>query len=109
VLVAGEAVAGADERDLAVGAVQDHVIASAATELRVSLPPGQYGAAPITLYPEIGHPEPDRLEPDGAAAFVDDQWAALAHGLLWRDEDVTWCRAVRGDVDRHRRRPEVWP
>ena len=55
VLVARETVAGAEESDSPVGAVQDHVVTAPAAELRMSLPPGQHGPAAVTLHAEIGH------------------------------------------------------
>src|SRR5205823_3948005 len=49
------------------------------------------------------------MEPDDLAAIVDDQRTLLAHGLLRRDEDVPRRCALRSNLDRHGRWPEVGP
>jgi hypothetical protein len=108
-LVAREPVPGANESNLPVSGVHDHVVTAAAAELRVALPPRQHRPAAVALDAEVGDAEPLRVKPDDPAAAVDDQRTFLAHGLLRRDEDVAGGGAVGGSVDRDGRRLEVGP
>src|SRR5215212_1278778 len=92
------AVARMQPDDLAVGAVEDHVLAR-------RFPSGKHGPTPVGLHPEV-HRTPVRppkgTEPHHLPAIVEDHRAALAGAALFRgDEDVAGSCVVRpgGDLD----------
>src|SRR5215212_9753383 len=76
---------------LAVGAVEDHVLALV---LAWCFHPSEHGLAPVGLNLEVHRPPIrvlQRTEPHHLAAIVDDQRAALPHLTLLRGhKDVAW-------------------
>ena len=102
------AVARAHDRQLPVGAVDDHLprLAQAAGDQRV-LPPGEHGLSFVLLHAEVRRARAggrQRLEPDQRAVFAEDHRPVLARPGIRRDEDVAGRRAggVRGDGDGRR-------
>src|SRR5215204_926028 len=97
------AIAGPEPGYLAVGMVEDHVLALAEACV-VSLPPGEHRLSPVCLDLEVERVflfiTLEGVEPYWLPAIVNDQRSVLAGParpwlLLRGDEDVTWGRTVR--------------
>ena len=81
-------VARREPRDDAVRPVDDHVRPIGETVPALALPPRQHRLSAIQADPQVHRTGRDgRMEPDGLAAAVDDQTAALARPRRRREEE----------------------
>src|SRR5215210_5679901 len=91
-MVPVEAVGGLEPGYLAVGAIEDHVLAWCFS-------PGQHGPAAVVLHLEVHHAPRLALQvtkPHYLSTIVDDHRAALSSATLLRsDEGVAGCCVVR--------------
>ena len=102
--------AGREPCDLAVGLVEDHVVAVAEPVLGLPLPPGQHRLALVERGLEVrGRLVRGRVEPHRLPVVVEDQHAALAGARRRRDEDAARGSARRRVEDGHLRRLQVRP
>ncbi len=98
--------AGREAGDLAVGGVEDDVLADAEAVLGLPLPPGEHGLAAVAARAEV-HRRVGRggVEPDDLAVVVEDRDASLARPRGRRDEDEAGGRLLgrveHGDDRRH--------
>ena len=79
--VGGQPVARRHPHELAIGAVQDDILAFLADPVRsdLPLPPREHGLVPVPLHPEVGAGMGNRMDPDRLAHVVDDQRSPRGH------------------------------
>ena len=111
---------GLHRGDLVIGRVEDDPASAFGAE-NGALVPGQHGAALVLLHAHVHRGgRAERKEPQGLPGVVDHERAGMALAVRCRlvrargggdverrEEDRARSRAVRGEVDRQRRRQQV--